>query len=154
MKLLSKKQNIMLVIGILLLIMLSVLVLSELSDGGSINTNGSSSNAIEVSLISLISNPSKFNGKLVSVTGVSSVSNEYDAIYVSKDDYRYKINGNAICLDFNSSAVSRDKAYDLNGKYVNVEGIFRYEYNGDSYNFMGTIDSIKKIESVEIDIRK
>lgn len=156
MKVLNKKQNILLVVIVVILIVSCVMIISELSEGGTFSAKPGESQptAIDVSIISLITNPKKYDGKLVKVSGVGCIEADGNALYLSKEDYKYIVQKNAVFLDFTNAAVNKDDAMKLNGKYVYIEGIFNADNNGVSDLYTGAIENIKKYDDAEIYTRE
>ena len=73
-----------------------------------------------VSIINLIANPEKYQGKRVTVIGYMSAEFEGTAIYLSREDFDHKISKNAIFLNIG-------KAYEYklyHKEYVSLDGIF------------------------------
>lgn len=85
-----------------------------------------SEKAIEVSLYNLLTNPDKFNGKLVRFFGVVTLEFEGKAIYSDLESFKYFIAKNAIYLDLIGSPISLNKEQEevVYGKYVEIEGVF------------------------------
>jgi hypothetical protein len=80
----------------------------------------------DVSLIALISNPGKFSGKAVSVTGFYRSEFEHSAIYLSRDDALNSIAQNGLWV---FGGVPKT----LRNHYVRIGGIF----NPNSHGHMG-----------------
>jgi hypothetical protein len=93
-----------------------------------------------VSLIQLIANPEKYDGKLVQVVGFLRLEHEGDALYLHEDDYMHELYGNAIGI-----GVTKEWKWpkdDVNMRYVMVVGTFRA---GKSNLYSGTIVKITNV---------
>lgn len=110
----------------------------------------------EVSVISLLSTPEKYDGRFVRVIGVGCIKFEGYAFYLSKDDYKYNVTKNALWmdLDYKSLNTSDKELEKWNGKYVLVEGIFNSKKNGHLNLFSGTIENVTRYAYHEKNINK
>jgi len=73
-----------------------------------------------ISMIQLIANPEKYQGKLVAVVGF--LHWETNRLYLSQEDFQHQLVENSICIERNTDmGKEKDK---LNLKYVGVVGIF------------------------------
>jgi hypothetical protein len=89
----------------------------------------------EVSIISLISNPEKYNGSRVRIIGYLNMEYENDAIYLHKEDYDLKINKNSIGIEILRRQRDSLNSKGYNNKYVFVEGTFNmHRANEGSFN--------------------
>src|SRR4051812_38702606 len=81
---------------------------------------------IEVSLVSLIATPEKYDGKHVLVKGVAYLDQRYSlyAVYLTRDDKRAANDKNGVYLIL---AQSLGKVDRLNDKYVMARGRFSAE---------------------------
>jgi hypothetical protein len=93
-----------------------------------------------VSIVSLIAAPDRFNGKRIQVIGFTHFEFEGNAVYLSREDYRYGLDKNGIWLSMNKSHI--DKQKELNDSYVIVEGTFNAEHKGHFGFFSGSIENI------------
>ena len=71
-----------------------------------------------VSMIDLIANGEKYDGKLIQVGGFISLTWEDDALYFSKQDYAVQLTKNAIWLDIDESTEAKLKKYDQHYGYI------------------------------------
>ncbi len=79
-----------------------------------------------VSIIQLISDPTKYHGKMVRVIGVGDIEFESDAVYLHYDDWKYGIGKNGLCISFGKE-IDCNIVKEYNGKYVLIEGVFSKE---------------------------
>ena len=92
----------------------------------------------EVSIIQLISNPEKYEGKTVKIEGFISLEYEGMAIYLNQDDYEYFNRKNGICLLLSKEdAIGLQKECDK--KYVTVTGKFQTKLYGKSSAWNGLL---------------
>ena len=118
--------------------------------------NTSESSAIEwmegvtdVSIIQLISNPEKFDGKYVRLIGFVRVEFEGDAIYLHEDDYKYGLTKNGLWLNLTKDIYEK-QSRKFDRKYVLVEGTFNAKHRGHMGLFSGAIENIKRFEVWEV----
>ena len=99
----------------------------------------------DVSIIQLISNPEKFDGKYVRFIGFVSVAFEGDAIYLHEDDYKYGLTKNALWLSLTKDIYEK-QSRKFDRKYVLVEGTFSARNRGHMGLYSGAIENIKRFE--------
>ncbi len=99
---------------------------------------------INVTLVQLIANPEKFNGKRVRVIGFLRLEFEGDVLYLHREDYENAILGNGIWVDV-TPAITKQKA-SLNMNYVLLEGVFSSSDRGHMGMWSGTIKQIRRAE--------
>ena len=92
-----------------------------------------------VSIIQLIANPQKYDGKKVIITGFMALDFEGMAIYLSKDSYDNSIYKNGLWC---SACGSHRK---LDHKYVTVEVIFDADGKGHMGLWSGQIEKVLRI---------
>jgi hypothetical protein len=97
-----------------------------------------------VSLVELIANPDKYDGKQVLITGFLRLEFEGDALYLHREDSEHVLTKNAIWViataDMNKN---RDR---LDGTYVILEGTFNAKRHGHMGLYSGEIGNIKRAE--------
>lgn len=96
---------------------------------------------IPVSLIQLIANPEKYDGKLVFGIGFLNLSREGDILYVSREDFDNVILENGIWID-RTEEIGRNRE-KLNLKYVKFVGTFHAGHRGHAYYHSGGMSDIK-----------
>ena len=101
----------------------------------------------DVSLVSLISDGKKFNGKNIRVIGVLSSSFESEFVFLNKESKVFFITTNAIKLDFGTK--STDKYKHFEGKYVVIEGVFNYLIDELDKPYTGIISNISFVGRFE-----
>ena len=101
-----------------------------------------------VSLISLIANPTKYDGKYIRILGVAYFDGPHyiNAIYLTREDKRKANSSNSIFVEFAPSIGNEDR---LNDKFVLAQGIFRASYHGHAGVFPSSITDVDRVEAVE-----
>ena len=84
-------------------------------------------NAEKISLIQLISNPEKYDGKVIEVQGFLCLEFEGHALYLQKDDYEYFNLKNGISI---IDSVKPEEKKKLHLKFVTVIGKFYLKLHG------------------------
>lgn len=101
-------------------------------------------NAIDVSIIQLIANPEKYQNRVIRVMGVGNVEFEGDAVYLSKDDWKYGT-CNSIWLNIGDD-FQYENAGKINGKYVIIEGTFNMNNKGHLGLWFSSIENITRYQ--------
>jgi hypothetical protein len=96
---------------------------------------------IDVSMVQLIANAQKYDGKLIRVIGFLRLEFEGNELYLHHEDYENVIFINGIWVDVYSETMKQSK--DLNMHYVLLEGIFSSNGLGE---FSGKIGKIRRAE--------
>ncbi len=113
------------------------------SESSAVNSTGEG--IIDVSVIQLISNPEKFDGKYVRLIGFVRLEFEGNAIYLHEDDYKYGLTRNGLWLSLTEGCCGKDvRIFDQ--KYVLVEGTFSAKNQGHMGLFSGAIEKIKRFQ--------
>jgi len=100
--------------------------------------------AQKVSLISLIANPEKYDGKPIAVIGFLSLAFESKVLFMNKDDYDAGLGINGIWVE-----ISNPEHYQNNNKhYVIIEGVFDFNNKGHLSGYIGAIDKITRIDNL------
>ena len=76
-----------------------------------------------VSMVQLLSNPNKYDGKPVVVFGFLTIGQENNNLYLGKADYDNVLLANSIWVDL-STEMLKNKT-ELEMKYVRIVGVFR-----------------------------
>jgi hypothetical protein len=108
------------------------------------NRNPNPDEIVDVSILQLLCNPEKYDGKLVMVKGFIKLEFEGTAIYFHEEDCKNHISQNSIWLN-----ISRETYYSLkpecSDKYGSVIGTFNADQKGHFGGFSGEIISINGI---------
>jgi len=108
--------------------------------------NESRSEIIDCSLVALLADPQRYNGKLVRTSGFAIVRFEESAIYLSRDDAEHTITENAVWIGSPAKGVPFTS---LHGRYIMVEGQFRAQSDGLQGAFFGSIEHISRTRILE-----
>ena len=106
---------------------------------------------VSVSLVELLVNGDKFDGKVVRVSGVLNLQFEGDALYLSKEHFAHRITRNALWVSPDYIRLRSDPAQlsKLNGRYVLVEGRFESKIKGHMGLFSGAIENVNRVMLLE-----
>jgi hypothetical protein len=96
-----------------------------------------------VSIINLISNPEKYDGKTIRAIGYISVGLEHCILYMHSSDSEYNIINNAIWI--NSDDDLKKLGYKGDGYYL-LEGVFNEGVSGHLGAYKGSLSKIQRIE--------
>lgn len=102
--------------------------------------------AQRVSMMELVARPEDYYGKLVRVIGVGRLEFESDALYLSRDDWKFSTS-NVFSIDLGPRALPYKEAKAYNGKYVIVEGFFE---KSQDWMYRGAIRDISRYELWDI----
>jgi hypothetical protein len=97
---------------------------------------------VDVSLIQLIANPEKFDGKHIRVIGFLRIEFEGNALYLHREDYQIGLLKNAIWVDVTPEMEKQSSKLDK--QYVLLEGIFSANEKGHWGSFSGSIKRINR----------
>jgi hypothetical protein len=125
-----KRRNV-LVLALVMISMVSALAAAVL-------TQAAQAPAItSVSIIQLISNPTAYDGKRVSITGFVRFEFEGNGVYLHEEDYRNGLYKNGIWL-------SMDERKELNNRHALIEGVFNASRNGHLGLWSGSIENVNR----------
>jgi hypothetical protein len=82
----------------------------------------------EVSLIAVIANPERFDGRTLRLTGLLNLTGETNALYINKADLHAGLRRNAAYLDITLLPFGPSRR--LSGHYVDATGVFNARSNG------------------------
>jgi len=97
-----------------------------------------------VSIIDLIANGQKYDGKKVFVKGFIVVEFEGNAIYLSRDDCEQGNTKNGIWLAFSKDSLDGKSVQDFNRSYGGLFGTFDTKNYGHLGLFSGTLKGIDR----------
>jgi hypothetical protein len=98
----------------------------------------------DVTLVQLIANPEKFDGRLIRVIGFLRLEFEGNVLYLHREDYENAILGDGIWVD--ATPAIRKQSTELNMNYVLLEGVFSSGDRGHMGMWSGTIKQIRRAE--------
>jgi hypothetical protein len=93
-----------------------------------------------VSIIQIIANPEKYDGKVVRFEGVTNIEFEGNGIYLSKEHWKAHVQSFAIWMDL-SDELTKGRKW-LNGKYCIVEGTYHATDHGHMGLYMGSLSNV------------
>jgi hypothetical protein len=99
---------------------------------------------VDVSLINLIVNPDKYNGKHVSVVGYLNLEFEGDALYLHKEDYLASIAKNSVWVHINQFKLKQSGK--CNKHYVIINAVFDAGDTGHMGMFGGALKDITRLD--------
>ena len=106
----------------------------------------STEEATDISLIQLIANPEKFEGKPVSVIGYyhsgGSPFHEYSALFLHKEDFDQRNTDNSLWI-------SLTKGPEIKDGYMRITGIFSQHITGDMESWASGICHVTTFEHWE-----
>jgi hypothetical protein len=97
---------------------------------------------VDVSLVRVIANPERFDGKLVSLIGFLRIEPEGTALYLSSEDYQHQVFGNALRVELNEQLRQDREELDMN--YVHIVGVFDARHLGQMPFPSGSITNVSK----------
>lgn len=95
--------------------------------------------AESVSMVALIANPEKYEGRQVQIIGFLNLEFEGNAIYLHEQDLEHAICKNGIWVSID------DKHAGLSGRYVLLEGVFTAKRQGHLGLWSGEIREINRV---------
>jgi hypothetical protein len=102
-----------------------------------VSVSADAGSPILVSMIELISNKEKYDGKLVEVGGYISLTFEDDAIYLGEQDFKHQFTRNAIWIDVDNNL--RQAVEKNDRKYGYIIGTFSAKNCGQACLYSGSI---------------
>lgn len=101
--------------------------------------------AQDVSVIELIANPSRYDGKQVQLIGFLRLEFEGNALYLHQEDFEHAISRNAIWID-RPTDLSDKQTLEINNRYVICQGTFKAGEHGHMGMFSGSLTHISRLE--------
>ena len=99
---------------------------------------------VDVTLVQLIANPEKFDGKSIRVIGFLRLEFEGNELYLHREDYENAILGDGIWVDVTPEMTKQKET--LNMHYVLLEGTFSAGDRGHMGMSSGSIKAIRRAE--------
>jgi hypothetical protein len=98
------------------------------------------------SMIELITNPVKFDGKTIRVIGFLNLEFEGNVLYMHKEDYDHAILGNGVWVDTDTRSLPK-KATCSPRRYAILEGTFNARNAGHFGAWSGAIEKITRCDA-------
>ena len=131
--------------------MLKVLVMVAALTGSTIAASPqpppSGEEARAVSMIQLIANPDRYEGRLVRLIGVAHFAMEESALYLHREDAETLNSNNAVWLGA-SPGLTEEEYKALSGAFVVVEGRFTAKAHGHLGAFPGELESVRRLQRI------
>ncbi len=105
----------------------------------------------DVSLVSLIANPDKYNGKKIRVIGYLHLEFEGNGLYLHKDDYDHAISKNSIWVSIGPKHPEVSNLKQYSNHHVIMEGTYNSEMTGHMGMNSGSIEKITRLDIWEPD---
>ncbi|MGA8269216.1 MAG: hypothetical protein WCC76_16050 [Candidatus Acidiferrales bacterium] len=99
---------------------------------------------VNVTMVQLIANPQKFDGKVIRVIGFLRLEFEGNVLYLHREDYENSILGDGIWV--NVTPEMKKQSDVLNMHYVILEGFFSSRDHGHMGMWSGTITQIRRAD--------
>ena len=99
----------------------------------------------DVSLIELIAQPEKFDGRRVRFIGFLSVLFEGEAVYLHRQDFDQGISRNAVWIDIPADMTPQQRG-EVGMRYVICVGVFRSSFHGHMDMFSGAVTNVERLE--------
>lgn len=104
----------------------------------------------DVSLIRLIADPDRFDGRRVRVHGFVRIEHEGTAVYLHRDDCEHMLTRNGLWLAANDTTPAGSPEAAVNGRYALIEGRFSAKAKGHNGLWSGSIGEISRMQPWEI----
>lgn len=99
---------------------------------------------LQVSVIQLVANPEKYDGKFVTVVGFLVMDSEGDGLYLHQEDHIHGIDANSVPLD-RTHEMTRNRE-KLDASYVLITGTYKKDARGLDYPQTGRLTEIVRCE--------
>jgi hypothetical protein len=100
----------------------------------------------QVSLIRLIANPEKYDGKKIQIIGYLHLEFEGNGLFLHKEDYDIGISKNSIWVDVDIKHPEESSLNKFSNHYVIIEGTFDSHNNGHMGRRSGSIKKITRLD--------
>jgi hypothetical protein len=101
------------------------------------------SEPMDMSIVQLIANPSKYHGKLVRVIGFCRLEFEGNALFLHREDFEQGLTKNGVWLDIGWPVPENYRS--LSDGYVLVEAVFDAEEHGHMGLFSGELKKVTRM---------
>ena len=101
--------------------------------------------ADNVSMVQLIANPEKYDGKRIQLIGFLRIEFEGTAVYLHREDYEQGIEKNALWINI-PAGMSKVQSDAVNGQYVIFPGTFDAAHHGHMGAFGGEIKNVERVQ--------
>ena len=94
-----------------------------------------------MSMIEVIANPERYDGKQVTVTGFLGIEFESQSLYLHREDYEYYLVKNSLAVDLSD----HPEANKWDRRYVTIDGTFKAVPRTQSFSAAGALIQVKSI---------
>ena len=99
----------------------------------------------DVSIVQLIAQPEKFEGKRVRFIGFLRIEFEGNAIYLHREDFDHGIGKNGLWVAIPND-MTKQQQDEVNMHYVICVGVFTARWQGHMGMFSGEIRSVRRLQ--------
>lgn len=110
--------------------------------------------AVNCSLVSLIANPDRFDGRSVRVVGIMKSTELGVALFMDRESYEYHVISNSIVINLKSSYFDPAILPLAEGHYVDVVGLFDRESTNGRYLVNGMLKEVLPILPGNVSVGK
>ena len=103
----------------------------------------------DVSMIQLIADPQRFEGKTIRVIGFLRLEFEGNAVYLHREDFEKLIFQNGVWIELTDSQLKTSAK--LNNGYVIIEGTFSSTEKGHFATWPGSIQKVSRLSNWSVD---
>ena len=128
--------------------LLLVVIVCPLASGqmaGYLAKSANPASADHVSIVQLIANPERYDGKHIQLIGFLRIEFEGTAVYFHREDYEQGITRNALWVNI-PTAMSKAQSDAVNGQYVICLGTFDAAHHGHMGLFSGEIKNVERLQ--------
>jgi hypothetical protein len=132
----------------LLIVLVASLIFSSDSSGqikGYFPKPGPDETVQDVSLLQLIAQPEKFEGKRVRFIGFVRIEFEGNAIYLHREDFDHGITKNGLWVALPAD-MTKQQQDEVNMHYVICVGVFTAKWQGHMGLFSGEIRNVRRLQ--------
>jgi hypothetical protein len=112
---------------------------------GYLSKTANPATADNVSIVQLIANPERYDGKRVQFIGFLRIEFEGTAVYLHHEDYERGIEKNALWINI-PTGMSKAQSDAVNGQYVICLGTFDAAHHGHMGLFSGEIKNVERLQ--------
>jgi len=123
--------------------LLAVVMLFSAQSAKPFQSSSTSSSPLNVGMVVLLSDPQKYDGKVIRTIGFMCFEYEGNALYLHQEDYRYGILKNALVLRVSPAQQKQFKSLSL--KHVIIEGTL-YANGPERWDYGGAIGNITRLD--------
>ena len=112
---------------------------------GYLSKTANPASADNLSIVQLIANPERYDGKRVQLIGFLRIEFEGTAVYLHREDYERGIEKNALWINI-PTGMSKAQSDAVNGQYVICLGTFDPAHHGHMGLFSGEIKNVERLQ--------